>query len=48
MVLKIAFKRKCARRSTGATLLSSIILCLHAGTVYFPARVRAFRHFSNR
>lgn len=39
----IAFKRICVRGSTGAMLLSSVILCLHNMTVYFPARVRDFR-----
>lgn len=43
MFLTIAFKRICVRGSTGAMLLSSVILCLHNMTVYFPARVRDFR-----
>lgn len=41
--VKTAFKRKCARRSTGAARLSSMILCLNDVTVYFPARVSTFR-----
>lgn len=40
---KTTFQRKCARRSTGASLPSSMILCLNDVTVYFPARVRTFR-----
>lgn len=35
-----AFKRKCARRSTGVTPTSSMILCLNNVTVYFIAEVR--------